>query len=275
MEVNVKGTTMWRGTLIGCGFAVTALAAIAATAGEAGPAADPAAAAFEPRTYTDAKGEALPYRLLKPENYDPKQKYPLVIFFHGAGERGTDNVAQLKHCVTTFVKPDVRAKHPCFVLVPQCPPNQKWVDMDWSGEKGTQPAAPSPSMRKALELIEALQKEFSIDAKRLYVSGISMGGYATWDILCRKPEMFAAGIPICGGGDDTKAAAMAKIPVWAFHGDEDKSVKVDRTRAMIHAIKDAGGNPKYTEYKGVGHDSWTKAYAEPELLSWLFAQHRP
>jgi predicted peptidase len=147
--------------------------------------------------------------------------------------------------------------------------------MDWSGEKGAQPAAPSPSMRKALELIDALQKEFSIDAKRLYVSGISMGGYATWDILCRKPEMFAAGIPICGGGDETKAAAMAKAPVWAFHSDDDNAVKVVRTRSMIQAMKDAGGNPKYTEYKGLGHNSWTKAYSEPELLPWLFAQHRP
>ena len=264
---------MWHTTLIGCGFSVMVLAALAAAAGENAPLTDPAAA-FEARSYTDAKGEALPYRLLKPENYDPKQKYPLVVFFHGAGERGTDNVAQLKHCVPTFIKPEVRAKYPCFVLVPQCPQNEKWVDMDWGGEKGTMPAAPSSSMRKALELIDALQKEFSIDAKRLYVSGISMGGYATWDVLCRKPGMFAAGVPICGGGDVSKVAPMAKVPVWAFHSEDDNAVKVVRTRTMIQAMKDAGGSPKYTEYTGLGHNSWTKAYSEPELLPWLFAQHR-
>ena len=271
----MKGTIMWQGMLVGCGCAVMVLAALAATAGENARPVDPTVAAFEARTYTDAKGETLLYRILKPENYDAKQKYPLVVFFHGAGERGTDNVAQLKHCVATFIKPEVRAKYPCFVLVPQCPQNQKWVDMDWSSQKGEMPKAPSPSMRKTLELTDALQKEFSIDAGRLYVSGISMGGYATWDVLCRKPEMFAAGVPICGGGDDTKAAAMAKVPVWAFHSEDDNAVKVERTRVMIKAIKDAGGSPKYTEYTGLGHNSWTKAYAEPELLPWLFAQHRP
>jgi len=271
----MKGETMWRSTLIGCGSVMTLLAALAVTAGESARPVDPAVAAFEARTYTDAKGETLLYRILKPENYDAKQKYPLVVFFHGAGERGTDNVAQLKHCVATFIKPEVRTKYPCFVLAAQCPQNQKWVNMDWGNLKGEMLKDPSPSMRKALELIEVLQKEFSIDAKRLYVSGISMGGYATWDVLCRKPEMFAAGIPICGGGDDIKAAVMAKVPVWAFHSDDDKSVKVERTRAMIKAMKDAGGNPKYTEYTGLGHNSWTKAYAEPELLPWLFAQHRP
>lgn len=271
----MKGITMWHAARVGCGLAVTVLAALAATAGENARPADPVAAAFEARTYADAKGETLLYRLLKPENYDPKQKYPLVIFFHGAGERGTDNVAQLKHCVATFIKPEVRAKYPCFVLVPQCPPNQKWVDMDWSSQKGEQPKAPSPSMRKVLELTDALRKEFSIDAGRFYVSGISMGGYATWDILCRKPDMFAAGVPICGGGDPTKVTPMAKVPVWAFHSDDDKAVTVDRTRAMIKAMKDAGGSPKYTEYTGLGHNSWTKAYAEPDLLPWLFAQRRP
>ena len=271
----MKGTIMWQGMLVGCGCAVMVLAALAATAGENARPVDPTVAAFEARTYTDAKGETLLYRILKPENYDAKQKYPLVVFFHGAGERGTDNVAQLKHCVATFIKPEVRAKYPCFVLVPQCPQNQKWVDTDWSSQKGEMPKAPSPSMRKTLELTDALQKEFSIDAGRLYVSGISMGGYATWDVLCRKPEMFAAGVPICGGGDDAKVGPMAKVPVWAFHSEDDNAVKVERTRVMIKAIKDAGGSPKYTEYKGLGHNSWTKAYSEPELLPWLFAQRRP
>jgi predicted peptidase len=137
------------------------------------------------------------------------------------------------------------------------------------------PKDPSEPLRLALETIDALQKEFPIDAKRLYVTGLSMGGYATWDALCRYPAKFAAGVPICGGGDESKVALMAKVPVWAFHSEDDNVVKVIRTRNMIEAMKKAGGDPKYNEYKGLGHGSWGKAYAEPDLLPWLFAQRRP
>jgi lysophospholipase L1-like esterase len=113
-----------------------------------------------------------------------------------------------------------------------------------------------------------------VDTDRLYVTGISMGGYGTWDLITRFPDRFAAAVPICGGGDPAKAAAIAKVPVWAIHGEADPLVKVEQTRRMIAAIKAAGGQPLYSEYPTVGHDSWTPGYQEPELLPWMFAQRR-
>jgi predicted peptidase len=202
----------------------------------------------------------LPYRLMKPDGYkaDDKHEFPLVVFLHGAGERGDDNKLQLKHGVSEFAKADARKKHPCFLIAPQCPAKENWV-----ANSGT-----------VLALIEALEKEFRIDKKRIYVTGLSMGGHGTWDLLCHSPETFAAGIPICGGNDPKKADKLVKVPIWCFCGDKDKG-PVERSREMIEAIKKAGGEPKYTEYPGVGHDSWTQTYRDPKVHDWLFAQKRP
>jgi predicted peptidase len=234
--------------------------------------AESAGLPLEKRTYTDAKGKTLPYRLLKPADYDPKQKYPLVLFLHGAGERGTDNEKQLIHGVPEFAREENRKKYPCFLIAPQCPENAKWVEVDWSADSHRQPAEPSAPMRLTLELLEALQKEFSIDARRIYVTGLSMGGYGTWDIVARRPELFAAAVPICGGADETTAVKIANVPVWVFHGAKDGAVNVERSRRMVEALKKAGGHPKYTEYPEVGHDSWVRAYKDPEMFAWLFAQ---
>jgi predicted peptidase len=134
---------------------------------------------------------------------------------------------------------------------------------------------PAEAMRMVLELVGALQMEYSqIDPKRIYVTGLSMGGFGTWDVIQRKPDLFAAAVPICGGGDVSKAEKIALIPIWAFHGAEDLLVLPKWSRDMINAIRKAGGNPKYTEYPGVGHQSWIKAYSEPELFIWLFSQKK-
>lgn len=224
---------------------------------------------LEKRTYTDAKGKALPYRLLKPLEVDPKQKYPLVIFLHGAGERGTDNQKQLVHGVPEFVKR--QKQYPCFLIAPQCPEKERWGD--WTVNAALLPE-PTPPTHLVLELLPALQKEFNIDAKRIYVTGLSMGGFGTWDLISRHPEMFAAAVPVCGGGDDKQASKIAKLPIWAFHGAKDTAVKPERSRAMIEAIKKVGGDPKYTEYPDVGHASWAPAYKDEEMFKWLFAQKR-
>ncbi len=229
---------------------------------------------YEARTFAGPEGQSLNYRLLKPKNYDAAKKYPLVLFLHGAGERGADNVAQLKHGAPLFAKPDVREKFPCFVVAPQCPPEQKWADIDWSSDTPTQPAKVSPSMGLTLGALDVLQKEFSIDADRLYVTGLSMGGYGTWDLITRFPEKWAAAVPICGGGDKAKAALAKGVPIWAFHGANDPTVKLVRTVEMIDAIRAAGANPLYSEYPYVQHDSWSNAYGESQLLPWLFAQRR-
>lgn len=232
------------------------------------------AAKFEARSHAGAQGEQLGYRLFKPANYDPARKYPLVLFLHGAGERGSNNIAQLKHGMKVFTSDDMVARNPAFVVVPQVPQNQKWSDVNWSEMKNALPKEPSTSMRLTMEVLAALQKEFSIDADRIYVTGISMGGYGTWDAICRYPGVFAAAVPVCGGGDEAQAAVLAKLPIWCFHGDKDTAVPVARSRNMIEAIKQAGGSPKYTEYPGVGHNSWDNAYADAALYDWLFAQKR-
>jgi predicted peptidase len=229
---------------------------------------------FEARVFKDDKGGSIPYRLLKPEPYDPKKQYPLVLFLHGAGERGTDNQAQLKNAVSVFTLRKNRRKFPCFVIAPQCPSEQRWVEMDWGADSGVQPAEPSPAMRLSREALLALQKEFRIDPARVYAVGISMGGYGVWDALSRYPGFFAAGVAVCGGGDESKAGAIGKTPVWAFHSEDDPIVKVARSRNMIKALREAGGQPIYTEYQKLGHVSWNQAFGEPKLLPWLFSQKK-
>lgn len=228
-----------------------------------------AAAAFEARTFED-----MPYRLLMPKNYDAKQKYPLVLFFHGAGECGADNNNQLKNAVQRFSQPAIMDQFPCFVAVPQCPFGSKWVDTPWGAPSHTMADQPTAPMAKALSLCDALIKEFSIDKGRIYAVGLSMGGYGTWDALMRRPDFFAAGVPICGGADDTKAKLIKDIPVWVFHGAMDPTVPVTRSRNIVAALKAAGADPKYTEYPSVNHKSWNQAISEPELMPWLFAQKR-
>lgn len=226
---------------------------------------------FEALQYQDPRGASLPYRLLKPADYGSSQgKHPLLLFLHGAGERGSDNRAQLK-----WGKQLMRAaaRRGAFVLVPQCPRGKKWVEVDWSAPAHEMPEEPSEPIRLTLEVLERLEKQYRIDPDRLYVMGLSMGGYGTWDLAQRLPEVFAAAVPICGGGDETKADRI-RAAVWAFHGDRDPAVPVQRTREMIAAMKAAGATPKYTEYPGVGHDSWNRAFKEPELLNWLLARKR-
>jgi len=229
---------------------------------------------YEARTFSAPDGGSLPYRLLKPLNYDAAQKYPLVILLHGAGERGEDNKAQLKWGGSLFTRADVREKYPSFVLVPQCPKDRKWVEIDWSTDDGVAPEDPGPTQKLLLGTIDVVRKEFSIDPDRLYLMGLSMGGYGTWDLITRHPEKWAGAVPICGGGDKRKVGNAKDVPVWTFHGDSDDVVKPIRTQYMVDALKAAGGKVSHTIYPGVAHNSWSPAFSEGNLLPWLFAQRR-
>jgi predicted peptidase len=226
---------------------------------------------FEALEFKGGDGKTLLYRFVKPAGYDASgsEAHPLVVFLHGAGERGNDNRKQLVHGSDLML--GMAEKHGAFVLVPQCPSGEKWADVDWSAPTHKMPEKPSASMSLVMQLLGKLEKDFRIDAKRICVMGLSMGGYGTWDALQRYPDVFAAGVPICGGGDDS-GAGQIKAAVWCFHGDRDGAVPVARSRNMVEAMKKAGGNVKYTEYPGCGHNSWNPAFAEPELLEWLFAQ---
>ena len=232
---------------------------------------------FETHLFTNAEGKTLPYRLMKPENYQANSsvKYPLVLFLHGAGERGTDNVKTLVHGMREFAKDEVRDKYPCFVVAPQCPQNLRWVEVDWKLDSHEQLPDDSATMKLVLELLPKLQRELRFDENRLYVTGLSMGGFGTWDLITRHPDLFAAAAPICAGGDESVAHKAVKLPIWTFHGDADTICKVSRSRNMVVALVKAGGTPIYTEYPGMNHASWISAYGDPRLMEWLFAQRKP
>jgi len=225
---------------------------------------------FEARVYREPSGSSIPYRLFKPDKYNPKEKYPLILFLHGGVGVGTDNRRQFNGGNEVPPKAlssaENQGKHPCFIVAPQCSPQDGWVRLD---------RRLAESMRLTLAIVESLQKEFSIEADRLYVVGLSMGGGAVWDLVSRHPEMFAAAVPICSAGDPAKAPLLIHLPIWCFHGDADPLIPVQYARRMIAALKKAGGSPKYTQYPGVGHNSYVNAFQEPELLPWLFEQKRP
>jgi predicted peptidase len=254
-------------------FSVACTAAFAALTGSISFAAD-WSDMYEARVYADPEDGKLLYRLMKPKDYDAQRKYPLVLFLHGAGERGEDNMAQLKWGCEDFASDKNRKQHPCFVVVPQCPENEQWVDVPWTADRHTMPEKPTAALRMSLELLAALEKEFSIDADRVYITGLSMGGFGVWDAVQRHPDRFAAAAPVCSGGDPQFAERIAHVPIWAFHGAKDTVVKPHRSREMVEAIQAAGGRPKHTEYPDASHNSWTPTYANPELYAWMFGQRR-
>jgi predicted peptidase len=223
---------------------------------------------FDKLVYISGK-QSLPYRLLKPKNSTGTEKFPLVIFLHGAGERGNDNDAQILHIVDLFTNPQNRTKYPCYVLAPQCPKGEWWASHN---KDGSMKKDPTPSMKLLIELIEKICRENSIDPTRVYITGVSMGGFGTWDLLARFPNRFAAAVPICGGGDEAIAPMIKHIPQWIFHGAKDNVVHPRQSRKMVKALQSAGGIPGYTEYPDVAHNSWVQAYQEPYLLPWLFRQ---
>jgi predicted peptidase len=209
---------------------------------------------------------ALPYRLFEPAAAPAGQKLPLVLFLHGMGDRGTDNVAQ-----TTWMSGLVHATqsgpYASYVLAPQ---------IDTSGWFQSFSDKPTESMALTIKALKDVIKTQNVDTSRVYVTGLSMGGMGTWDILGREPNLFAAAVPMSGGGDKRTAAAIKDTPIWAFHGGADPIVSVDDTRGMIDALRAAGGSPRYTEIAGAGHEIWNDVYADASntLYPWLFAQSR-
>jgi predicted peptidase len=222
--------------------------------------------------YKSKDGQKLKYRFYNPSKDESKKKYPLVVHFHGAGSRGDNNTSQLYLAKKVTSKENIK-KYPCFVFAPQCPSEKKWVSTDWTKLSHKMPTQPNNYMKMAIAAIDEIVKEYPIDTKRIYVYGQSMGGFATWDIICRRPNMFAAAVPVCGGADEASASTIAHVPVWIFHGALDPAVKVARSRNMFAALKKVGGTPKYTEYPKVKHNAWSYSYS-PELFEWMFSQKK-
>lgn len=225
-----------------------------------------------PEVFKTPAGETLNYRLYLPKNVPAGKKLPLVLFLHGAGERGTDNSSQLKHGVLSLIKYGTATNDPAVILVPQCPSDRQWVNVPWAAKSHSMPAQPSQPMKLALALLREKMNSLPVDLSRVYVTGVSMGGYGTWDAIQREPALFAAALPICGGGDTACAPALRKLPIWIFHGGKDTAVPVERSRDMFKALQACGGAGQYREYPGAGHDVWTRTYNDTSVLSWLFAQ---
>ncbi|KAA5541070.1 prolyl oligopeptidase family serine peptidase [Roseiconus nitratireducens] len=236
---------------------------------------------FGKQVFQGESGATLPYRLLAPpptSDSDVDRRYPLVLFLHGAGERGQDNERQLVHAAAEFARPERRQAYPAYVVFPQCPKETKWVLSPWEKQDGTGtfPEQPSEPLALALELVTSLQRTLPIDDDRVYVTGLSMGGYGSWYAAGHSPDRFAAMLAVCGGGDPEWAGRYQGVSVWAFHGDADPTVPVQRSRQMISALALAGHQPelRYVEYPGVGHDSWTRTYARQDVFAWLFSKRR-
>lgn len=219
---------------------------------------------------------SMPYRLFIPDNYDPAKKYPMVLFLHGAGERGTDNNAQLtaNKGATLWAETENQASYPCFVVAPQCPADKQWVNTNWSyGSYSTDDIPISTELKMVKDIIDTLETKYNIDQKKLYITGLSMGGYGTWDFVIRYPNMFSAAIPICGAGDPSKSSLLKNLPLRVFHSSDDGVVPVSGSRDMVNAINAIGPNSRtefYTEYTDQGHFSWVNAYNTEDLVPWLF-----
>lgn len=208
---------------------------------------------FLNRVFRGPDGDAK-YVLFVPHDYQADKAYPLILFLHGAGETGTDGLKQS----VVGLGPALKKREKTFPFLAVFPQSQKRT---WKAD--------SADAQRALAILAEVEKNYKVDGQRIYLTGLSMGGYGTWSLAAAHPERWAAIAPICGGGDPKQAAKIKNIPCWCFHGDADKAVPVARSRDMVQALKDAGASPRYDEYPGVGHNSWDRAYGNEELYTWL------
>ncbi len=222
---------------------------------------------FEKKVFNDTKnGNTLPYRFVAPKNYSASKKYPVVLFLHGAGEMGTDNEKHINNAKKMFeYNGDFLSQ--AFVICPQT--NEWWdVDRNASGDK-------KGMLGSVLNLLDELSKKYSFDSDRIYVTGLSMGGYATWDLLQGYGYIFAAGMPICGGGNANTAKNLTEIPIRIYHSADDPTVSVTQSRNMYNAIVASGGKKvKYIELDGLGHNCWDYAFSDRDAFCWMFAQNK-
>jgi len=227
------------------------------------------------------QSDTLNYRILLPKHFDENKPYPLVLFLHGAGERGDDNIKQLVHGSSLFAKRKNRRKYPAIVIFPQCPENDYWSNV--TIDRSTNPYitdfpldnAPTKSLNLVMQLLDELTTKPFVNKDRIYVGGLSMGGMGTFEILYRKPTLFAAAFSICGGGNVNNVPLYAKnTPLWVFHGAKDDLIDPQLSITMVSAYLKAGGKPNFSLYSKDNHNSWDSAFSEPKLLPWLFSNQK-
>jgi predicted peptidase len=241
-----------------------------------------AAASFDRGSFILRK-DTLPYRILFPAHFDPAKKYPLILVLHGAGERGKDNESQLKYGPELFLKDSIRSKYAAIVVFPQCPANSFWSNVKMSKDSASQKLkwvfttgqAPTMSMQLLMAFVGDFLDKPYVNKKQIFIGGLSMGGMGAFEIIGREPGLFAAAFTICGGDNTLNAKKFAKkVPVWIFHGQKDSVVPYEHSEAMVAAIKEAGGDPKYTLYPNDDHNSWNDAFSDPGLMPWLFSHKK-
>jgi len=223
--------------------------------------------------------DSLNYRILFPKDFSKDKKYPVVLFLHGAGERGDDNEAQLTHGSDLFL--ENREDFPAIVIFPQAPKDDYWAKVEVKRDsmpfqfKFKNKETTTTSLQLVMELMDAIIQEEFVNTNRIYVGGLSMGGMGTYEIVYKRPKMFAAAFAICGGANPEIAEAYpADFNIWIFHGKKDDVVFPKYSEAMARAINHYGGNAKLSLYPEDNHNSWDSAFAEPNLLPWLFSQKR-
>ena len=231
---------------------------------------------FEPLSFTASDGTTLPYRLYVPYDYDPSLEYPVLLFMHGAGERGTNNNGNVYHMFKEMFALENSPLWDSIIIAPQCPEGQQWVDTPWSkGGYRVDDVPESNEIKAALEILEAVGNEFTTDKDRYYVMGLSMGGFATWDLIMRHTELFAAAVPICGGADYTQAKKLVDMPIYTLHGGSDKEVPTIGTKEMVVALEMLESRVlHYEELEGYGHNVWGYASGKAEIWTWLYEQTR-
>lgn len=226
------------------------------------------------------RGDTLPYRIMYPDDYDPSGSYPVLFFLHGAGERGNDNERQLVHGAKLFLEDSVRRAFPAIVVFPQCPSNSYWSNVDIQTQNGKREfyfrtgGKPSKGMTLFLRLVKDVLKREAVDRDRVYIGGLSMGAMGTYEALRRRPKVFAAAFAICGGDHTSNARKYAHVPLWIFHGEQDDVVPSTHSHAIVAELGRIGARPRSTFYPKANHNSWDPAFAEPDLLPWLFAHRK-
>lgn len=235
---------------------------------------------YQKKIFVQGK-DSLRYRMLLPEHYDGSKKYPLILFLHGAGERGNDNEIQLVHGADLFLRQDIRRDFPAIVVFPQCPVNSSWasfkITTDSSGKRNfalENNLPPTTPMLLLEALVDRLTQDLSIDKKRMYVGGLSMGGMGTFEITRRNPKLFAAAFPICGATDPSTAATVKKMSWWIFHGAKDDVVPPQSSTQMAEALRKLKADVRFTLYPEANHNSWDSAFAEKDLLPWMFSKRK-
>jgi len=232
----------------------------------AGPVEKEPSGIFEDRLTGDwekMEFESLKFRFHGSKKLSSKKRYPIMIYLHGRGSGGTDNEKQLNGLVRNFAGGDFHRKNPSFIFAPQCPDDNK----GWRGEY----------LDDVIGLLKSAIKDLPVDKERVYITGVSMGGFGTWSALAAAPDLFAAAVPVCGGGNPGTAKSIKDIPIWTHHGVADPIVSVEFTRKMVSALEKEDGNIKYTEYdeaSGIKHDAWTPCYSNPEVFEWMFEQQK-